>query len=325
MLEATPTFSVVIPSYNRAALVVRAVRSALAQSIPPAEILVVDDGSTDNTEARLRELGPGLRYFRQNRGGPARARNRGVELATSRWVAFLDSDDMWDPMYLEAMAKAIVATDGRAAVYFADAEVAGSDSSLTLWEQADFSIAGVHALFAEAHELVLREIQPMLLQFSVFDRERYLELGGLHEELMTAEDTHLFLRCGLRYMMCAVAVKAGTLTCDDAPENRLTGVFDRRAVGRWKNSVLMYRDILHHDPQLARKIRRLLRKRLAESYWRLARLEWGAGQVRAPAGAAVQALVAHPGIAFTILRRSAWKLPRAARERSARSGRSVEG
>jgi glycosyltransferase involved in cell wall biosynthesis len=304
MLESSPTFSVVIPSYNRAGLVVRAVRSAITQSTPPREIIVVDDGSTDDTEQRLREFATRLRYVRQERGGPARARNLGVKLATSRWIAFLDSDDLWERTYLEVMGRAIVATEGRAGVYFANASIAGSNPPVTLWEQAGFTIAGRHAFLEDGSDLVLREIQPMLLQFSVVDRERFLRLGGFREELMTAEDTHLFIRCGLDGALCAVSVLAGTLTNDDSPANRLTGVFDTKAVGRWKNTVQMQRDILDHHPDLPRRHRRALRNQLAESYWRLARREWALGEAPKAVGDALRALMSFPGIALSLVQRT---------------------
>ena len=89
--------SVVIPTYNSAAFVVSAVESVLRQELEPAEIIVVDDGSTDDT---ARVLGPyrrSIRYITQPNSGPAVARNRGVGAAQSDWIAFLDADDVWMP------------------------------------------------------------------------------------------------------------------------------------------------------------------------------------------------------------------------------------
>ncbi len=95
--------SVVIPTYNRSGLIIRAVESALAAVSPGDEILVIDDGSTDDTADVLRPLHDRIRYIRTRNSGPGAARNRGIQLATRPLVAFLDSDDEWvpDKIYLQ--------------------------------------------------------------------------------------------------------------------------------------------------------------------------------------------------------------------------------
>lgn len=105
-----PTISVVIPTWNRAGTIEAAVRSALAQTVSPLEVLVCDDGSTDDSEARVRAIGdPRICWLPGTRGGrPAIPRNRGIAAARGEWLAFLDSDDVWLPEKLErqiAMAK----------------------------------------------------------------------------------------------------------------------------------------------------------------------------------------------------------------------------
>jgi glycosyltransferase involved in cell wall biosynthesis len=100
-----PLVSVVIPTYNRASLVTKAVSSALAQTYPSVEVVVVDDGSTDDTRDRLgREFGDDarVRTLHQRNGGPARARNAGFAEARGAYVALLDSDDRWHPWKLAA-------------------------------------------------------------------------------------------------------------------------------------------------------------------------------------------------------------------------------
>src|SRR5258708_5856521 len=93
--------SVIIPSYNCGRYVTEAVDSALAQTHPPAEVIVVDDGSTDDTEERLRPYSGRIRYLRKENGGVATARNRGIHEAVGELIAFLDSDDSWHPRKLE--------------------------------------------------------------------------------------------------------------------------------------------------------------------------------------------------------------------------------
>ena len=92
--------SVVIPTYNRANLVVKAVESVLGQTHAADEVLVIDDGSTDDTRERLTPYLDRMRYVRQENAGPAAAKNRGLRETTGDVVGFLDSDDLWKPQTL---------------------------------------------------------------------------------------------------------------------------------------------------------------------------------------------------------------------------------
>lgn len=94
-----PQVSVIIPTYNRAALLEKAVESVLAQTIEDIEILVCDDGSTDNSRERIHSFrNPKVRWIPgEHSGNPAPARNKGMSFAQGEWLAFLDSDDIWFP------------------------------------------------------------------------------------------------------------------------------------------------------------------------------------------------------------------------------------
>ena len=87
--------SVVIPAYNSGAVIGRAVESVLAQTRPADEIIVVDDGSTDDTGQEVKRYGDKVCYIRQENAGASVARNTGVEAALYEWIAFLDADDEW--------------------------------------------------------------------------------------------------------------------------------------------------------------------------------------------------------------------------------------
>jgi glycosyltransferase involved in cell wall biosynthesis len=91
------TVSVIIPAYNAAAHIVRAIDSALKQTLPPIEILVIDDGSKDRTAEVVAALPPPVRLIRKENGGPASARNLGASQARGDWLALLDADDWWFP------------------------------------------------------------------------------------------------------------------------------------------------------------------------------------------------------------------------------------
>ena len=99
--------SVVIPTYNRAELCAAAIRSVLNQTYGRLEVIVVDDGSTDDTEAVVRRFGEPVRYVRQERGWVAAAINRGLDLAGGEFIAFLASDDTWLPWKVEAQVETL--------------------------------------------------------------------------------------------------------------------------------------------------------------------------------------------------------------------------
>jgi glycosyltransferase involved in cell wall biosynthesis len=99
--------SVIIPTYNSGPLVVEAVDSVLAQSHPAAEVIVVDDGSTDDTPGRMQRFAGRITYIRQANARVAAARNTGLERATGEAIAFLDADDVWHPRKLERQVAAL--------------------------------------------------------------------------------------------------------------------------------------------------------------------------------------------------------------------------
>ncbi len=102
-----PEVSVVIPAYNSVQYLVEAVESVLAQTWQDFEILVIDDGSTDETEQVMRRYQVPVRYIRQQNGGVAVARNRGIAESRGRYIAFLDADDTWLTHKLERQIEAI--------------------------------------------------------------------------------------------------------------------------------------------------------------------------------------------------------------------------
>lgn len=100
-----PYVSVVIPVFNRGSMLKSAIESVLAQTSPPEEIIVVDDGSTDGTCELLKDKFPSIRFLRQSNKGVAAARNLGIRSAMGNWIAFLDSDDEWKQEKLELQLK----------------------------------------------------------------------------------------------------------------------------------------------------------------------------------------------------------------------------
>ena len=101
------TVSAIIPAYNAARWIARAIDSVLSQTHPVQEIIVVDDGSTDMTPEVVAGFGELVRYIQQSNGGPAKARNTGIRAASGEWVALLDADDAWLPGKIERQLAAV--------------------------------------------------------------------------------------------------------------------------------------------------------------------------------------------------------------------------
>ncbi len=101
--------SVIIPTYNRCELLRRALLSVFAQTLLPIEVVIIDDGSTDGTNAMLRQEFPAVSYYCQENNGVSSARNLGIKHTTGDWLAFLDSDDEWLPEKLARQVVALVA------------------------------------------------------------------------------------------------------------------------------------------------------------------------------------------------------------------------
>jgi len=180
-----PTVTAIIPAFNAADHVARAVSCALASRDVTLEVVVVDDQSTDDTWRILESFGDAIRKFRQPKGGPYRARNLGARMARGEWLAFLDSDDEWTPDKLaRQLAVADAATDlvytDRFNIGAADRVPRRFSDGCTLFEGDIFEplLLGNFVTLSSA-----------LMRKSAFER-----LGGFSEERMGVQDWDLWLR-----------------------------------------------------------------------------------------------------------------------------------
>ncbi len=186
-----PCVSVIIPTYNRAALVQEAVAAVLAQTCRDWELLVVDDGSTDGTSNALAGLGGSLRVLRSpRRRGVSAARNLGIAAARGEWLAFLDSDDLWLPEKLERQM-AFMAAHPRLLI---------SQTEET-WVRRGVRVNPPRTHKKEGGRIFLRSLERCLVSPSAVVVHRSLldEHGGFDENLPAAEDYDLWLRLAWRY------------------------------------------------------------------------------------------------------------------------------
>ncbi|MBX6422444.1 glycosyltransferase [Thermosulfurimonas sp. F29] len=180
--------SVVIPTYNRARFLREALASVLAQTYRPLEIIVVDDGSTDETP-RLITAYPVI-YHRKARGGPASARNRGILLSRGELVAFLDSDDLWLPEKVSRQVE-----------FFRRHPEAVAVQPEEVWIKGGRRIRPQRKhrkpdgyFFHRAVKLCVVSPSGVMLRRRVFD-----EIGLFDEEFPVCEDYELWLRLAARY------------------------------------------------------------------------------------------------------------------------------
>ena len=181
--------SAIVPVYNGAATVGRAIESALDQKFEGLEVIVVDDGSTDSTGERLKQWGDRIRVVRQANSGPSSARNHGVRVAAGEYLAFLDADDEWMPGKLSKMIGALESARGAALAYsnFVSENEAGR-------EQKD-SLVRADCDHAPSMGEMLTHWWPILTSAVVMPREIFDRCGGFSTEFCAAgyEDPYLWL------------------------------------------------------------------------------------------------------------------------------------
>jgi glycosyltransferase involved in cell wall biosynthesis len=192
-----PAVSVVIPTRDRAALLPKAVESALGQRIPDVEVIVVDDGSEDGTERALGSLRGRIRYLRQDRKGVAAARNAGWRASSRSWIAFLDSDDWWEEPALERVLLA-AREDGSAGLLAMEAYRALPDGRRT---GTVFRKKSAGPYFST--ESLLRGDAGSILT-PVARRDLLERVGGFDEALVSASDCDLWLRLSFETRLRAV-------------------------------------------------------------------------------------------------------------------------
>lgn len=188
--DRPPAVSVIIPTYNRARMVARAVDSVLNQEFRDFELIVVDDGSTDDSARILDGYGERLTLLRQPNSGVSAARNRGVRKASGELIAFLDSDDLWLPGKLS-----------RQVAFFREHPEALINQTEEIWirngrranpKKRHRKISG--DIFVPSLELCLVSPSAVMLRKEIFD-----EIGLFDEDLPACEDYDMWLRISCRH------------------------------------------------------------------------------------------------------------------------------
>lgn len=168
--------SVIIPVYNSSRYITEAIESVLQQTVPPQEIIVVDDGSDDETKQVLQKFKSQITYIYQENSGPAAARNRGLAEARGTFISFLDADDIWQPKKIEILLKEFE-------------------------KQDDLGVA--LGLVNKMHFDSVQDITPkdlchhhfsLVLGCSLVKKNVFDIVGGFDEDLILSDDTDWFFR-----------------------------------------------------------------------------------------------------------------------------------
>lgn len=176
--------SCIIPAYNSARFIDEAIESVLTQTVPVAEIIVVDDGSTDGTVQALARYGERVRVVRQSNAGPAAARNNGIRNSTGAFIAFLDSDDLWKPEKIEVQLARFDANP-ELQVCFADL--------------FNFRTITPNAPFRDGYEEIAEWPRVPFSPCTLLARRAAFDtIGEFDETLRRGEDTEWFVRMMMR-------------------------------------------------------------------------------------------------------------------------------
>lgn len=281
MNASTPEVSVVIPAYNAAATVQQAIGSVLAQSFADFEILVVDDGSTDDTAAAVRAVNdPRVRLLAQPNAGAAAARNAGIASAIGEWVAFLDADDLWLPNKLELQLSRMRAVPACMAsltgAYFVDGEL---------------RLLKVRRC-APTKQLLLRFLRfqnlPAVASSWVVKRDLFDRIGGFDTKLAMIEDWDLSIRLA-RYAN-PICIEQPLTVC------RLHGGNRSLDVAAHLESGLTILKRVFADPTLPTEVRRHEREIYARLYMMLCGGMLRVGRRRRSVYWGLRAVTTHPRV-----------------------------
>jgi glycosyltransferase involved in cell wall biosynthesis len=255
-----PLVSVIIPAFNNASLLAETLDGVRHQTFKDFEVIVVDDGSTDDTGAVVKRYDRQIIYCYQSNRGPAAARNKGVSLAKGQYIAFCDHDDIWNDRHLEFLLDCF-SSQPTTAIVFDNAEYFGQK----------VESGEPHVKLEISRSLIDKKVPPRILwqcwvasmSVVVVKKAIFEKLGGLNEAILALDDLHFYLRLAANhevryvdYVGCRKRIAQSNLL----PQFGLRGL------------VQCLEDIWQNHPEVVRSIGWLkFRLRLARKYSKLGR------------------------------------------------------
>jgi glycosyltransferase involved in cell wall biosynthesis len=256
-MSSAPSISVLIPTFNRSAWLERTLISVFGQTIPVSEVLVVDDGSTDDTAVVIRALMEEhvewrglLHYMHQANQGKSAALNRALGHATGDWIAYDDSDDVWAPQKIEWQLRALTAFPDCGAC-FTDARFVNNPAmQMTAFQRAKKSYLDPLGRIADPLALVMHPPHGIFMQ-TVLVRRDVMELAGEFDtRLPVAEDTDFIFRLARHTPFCYVSLPL--VEIDRTPDRSVGLTSGRRNLRQLEAAELMLEKwlrILSHESE----------------------------------------------------------------------------
>lgn len=193
-MSKPPRVSVIVPTYNRARVIGRTIENIFEQTYQNVEVIIVDDGSTDDTQSTLKRFGDRIRVVTQANLGPAIARNRGAKAASGEIIAFQDSDDLWKPTKLERQVELLERNESIACC-LCNVLMRASDG-LTSFDHSQIRLDREHGLWLNVTDVLTTRFL-LFNQAAAIRRPAFEKVGGFAEDLKYLEDYDLPLRLSL--------------------------------------------------------------------------------------------------------------------------------
>jgi glycosyltransferase involved in cell wall biosynthesis len=244
-MTANPSVSVIIPTYNRAETIGPVIASVINQTLPVSEIVIIDDGSTDGTDAAINEVfrensqwKDRLTHLKQPNGGKSSALNLGLPHAHSDWIAFNDSDDLWKTDKLEKQFKAIDRFP-HCKGCFTDT-LYGYDGTTTTLEIAGIKPQDDVGVMEDLTLLLASRASGIMMQTLVVHSEIMRAFGSFDTRLTVSQDTDLMFRLSLLTDFCYVSEPLVLLDREVSRTDKLTRRHPTSNPARLKEDLLMH-------------------------------------------------------------------------------------
>ncbi len=281
----SPTVSVVIATYNRAALLQETIESVLKQTFRDFELIVVDDGSTDDTKELLKSYSDHLRYLRQDNRGASSARNLGINHARASWISIHDSDDICAPDHLETLWS-FVEKNRQYGMVFANGAYLDDPGpkGKTIIPRAKSKRLAEKSV--ELSDLFSTSI--VRLQAALLSKEALLAIGGLDENLRISMDLDLAFRFFMRFPIAYLDKVVFFY-------RRHEGNIGRNQELRLLENLRVIEKLVQEFPSAIQILGyQQINRRKAYRYYRLAKSRWNAGEKDSARDAIRQAVSLRP-------------------------------
>lgn len=255
--------SVVMPCFNAENHLEASINNVLSQTYPNVELIVIDDGSTDNSRDILQKFDSDITFILQENTGPGPARNRGIERSSGKYIAFLDADDYWEPHCLQALHDALINTDAGLS-YCGWQNIGGPPNRCQPYIPPDYEDENKVESFLKSASL-------WPIHAALVHSEIIKDMGGFDEQWTTCMDYDLWLRISTKWPILRVEQVLAYYRHHDG--GQITSTQWRQA----KNVLLVKEHFIANNPELVRHISKsklseltdgAFLKRGYEAYWK---------------------------------------------------------